>query len=166
MNNIIKKKKISIIFIIIVSIININLNAETSCSVDIDDINFGNYNIYNNSDLEGISNFTISCEDEGVDSFFGVIFDDDVDVIVYPDEGNSGDSNNRYLISDEDNLNYNLYEDSNYQTIFSEENKMEVTIELDDGEGEETFDYYGLIPALQKVSNGNYSDSLTLTIEY
>lgn len=144
------------------------INAAMTCSSTVNDLNFGQYDIYNLSNTDGISNFTITCTNNNGSRWGFAIIN------VYPSNGISGNSNNRYMSNNIDNLNYNLYTKSNLNRIFSINDKKRVFIILrrdrnsNNGiiKGTSRKSFYGSIPNSQMISSGLYSDNLNLIIEY
>ena len=152
-----------------------NLFASITCSSEVNNLNFGTYDIYDFSDTNSISDFTVTCQGQVGNGnnnapswLIGLIYNGtEVNVVAYPSEGNSGDSNNRYMTNNIDNMNYNLYNSSNLQNIFNQNSPININMTLDSsGEKSVTENYYGSIPNSQKISSGVYYDNLNMIIEY
>lgn len=69
----------------------------------------------------------------------------------------------RVMLNGSYKLNYNLYTDSQDLTIWGDGTSGTVTIS---GSGGASYTVYGLIPALQNVPVGSYSDTITVTVTF
>ena len=65
-------------------------------------------------------------------------------------------------------LNYNLYTDATYTSIWGSGSGGTSSVSKTNGSGEtgSTITIYGKIPAEQDVYAGSYSDSITITISF
>jgi spore coat protein U-like protein len=110
----------------------------------ISNLNFGNYNKTFTNDTEGTNEINIICSKRTR-----------YDVIL--DGGLSGDVNDRIMYSGTNELHYNIYKRSDYQTVLEKVRSRRQN---------KTFTGYGLIPKNQDIDSGVYSDVITATIIY
>jgi spore coat protein U-like protein len=63
-------------------------------------------------------------------------------------------------------LDYNLFTDTQHLTVWGDGTSGSVTVSGTGTGSNTTYTVYGLIPAQQNVTAGNYSDTITVTVTY
>jgi spore coat protein U-like protein len=125
-----------------------------NCSVDADDLNFGSYDA--SGDLTSTADIDVRCST-------GVPY------TVSLSAGSSGDFTTRTLEAGANTLAYNLYLDAAHSTVWDDTN-VDTGMGLGMSIGNEiTHTVHGLLPdtaANQDAPVGNYSDLITVTVEY
>jgi len=144
-------------FIIFISILMISNLSSANCSITgVDSLSFGSYNPLDTNDSISQNNITINCR--GKKSF-----------TIKLSTGNSGDFSQRKLnytlglglIS----LNYNIYLDSGYTSIWGD-GTNNTSFYSNSIKGTDVITAYGKLPAKQNVIMGTYTDSIMVTLEF
>ncbi|MHC5717089.1 MAG: Csu type fimbrial protein [Nostoc sp.] len=129
------------------------LPALSQCTVNVNNINFGSYDVFNNSSTTTTGTITYNdCSSAS-------------SINIYLSKGNAPSYTPRQLKNSNNNdvLNYNLYLDASGTLIWGNEtNGQYYTSSASSG----TVSIYGIIPAKQNVSVGRYTDTITATINY
>jgi spore coat protein U-like protein len=86
-------------------------------------------------------------------------------VSVYLSKGIAGSNNPRQMANGANRLSYNLYLDAAHTRIWGDPSPNYYTANGVWMSGA-TLTVYGLVPALQDVATGSYSDSVTATINF
>lgn len=121
-----------------------NTNAD-GCSIKhVSDISFSAYDVFSLSDNNSTGSFEVKCSGNDYNLISTTL-----------STGLSGNAQLRTMKYGSEILNYNLYTDETYTTIWQNRN-------VDEG----TKYIYGKIPAGQDASVGSYSDSITITITF
>jgi spore coat protein U-like protein len=136
------------------------LHALWACSLDVSEgINFGVYNPFSMSSSQSLTQFEVTCPEGG-----------DTNFTVTLDTGSSGQYMNRTLINSSFTMNYNLYTDPGYGTIWGDG--------VTDGTASQSgtasdcvtgceYTVYGLAPANQiSVGAGMYTDTVNVTLSF
>ncbi len=131
-------------------------NAQADCLVSATSINFGNYDVFSPTPLDSTGTISVTCTTNR---------NYQVEITIGPSP-NSGsfDPRQMNLVTGTDLLNYNLYTDATYTTIWGDGTGGTgiVTIRVRNTTRDTTV--YGRIPPGQDVSVGSYSEMLTVTI--
>lgn len=161
-------RKIKVILLLLLPISLITLEGEEAksqplrCSVQATAVSFGNYDIFLNIPLDSTGSVTVNCNANVPKT-----------TLTLGTSPNSGSFNPRKMrrSGGTDLLNYNIYTDASRTTIFGDGNSgtSNIILERPDSSGKpqpwnRTITIYGRIPPGQDVSVGNYTDTLTLTV--
>jgi len=125
------------------------------CTITATNVNFGNYDVFSATALDTTSTITYRCGTES-------------NISVMLNTGSSGTFNPRTMRKTGEVLNYNLYRNaartniwgdgtggSTYYTRANPPNNTNVVLTV-----------YARVPALQDVSGGTYTDTITATINF
>lgn len=124
----------------------------TSCTISTTPVSFGSYNVFNTVATASTGSVTYWC------SFAWT-------VSIYLGKGTAGSNSPRQMASGANRLNYNLYLDAAHTRVWGDPAPNSHTANFVWRSGE-TVTVYGLIPALQDVATGSYSDSVTATVNF
>lgn len=132
------------------------LSVWAACSVSSGTILFGSYDIFGTTPLDTLGQIVFRCGNS------------DHNIAISLDKGSSSTFDPRHLFNGSSILNYNLYLNAARTTIWGDgsggtqnffvgnpANNQDISIPV-----------YGRIPAGQSTKAGNYSDSLTVTINF
>lgn len=124
--------------------------AYAQCTLNVQSVIFGNYDVFDNNYLEGVGNVNVTCD---VSSFYTIALS----------PGN-GAFTNRLLLNGQHELIYNLFVDPARTIVWGDGTAASSTVS---GMGTNSnFPVYGRIPARQNVYVGNYQDSVTVTLVF
>src|SRR5215472_9697629 len=131
-------------------------SAHAACSLTSTTILFGSYDIFNSAPLDTLGQIIFRCGNS------------DHNISISLDKGGAATFDPRRMLNGASTLNYNLYLDAARTTIWGDgtggtqnffvgnpANNQDVSIPL-----------YGRIPAGQSTRAGNYSNTLTVTINF
>ena len=131
-------------------------SAQAACSLTSTTILFGSYDIFSSTPLDTLGQIIFRCGNS------------DHNISISIDKGGAPTFDPRRLLNGASTLNYNLYLDAARTTIWGDgtggtqnffvqnpANNQDIRIPL-----------YGRIPAGQGTSAGNYSNTLTVTINF
>lgn len=127
-----------------------------TCTVNSSGFNFGSFNVLTGDSVDSNSTITVSC-------------DASVSYTIALSQGNSGIFSTRKMMSGSNILEYNLYTEATYQTIWGNDIGGSVIVL---GSTSNTLPtnhtVYGRIPlnTQRGVVSGNYSDNITITVTY
>lgn len=124
-------------------------------------MNFGSYNIFSVASLAASTTVSITC-----DYFLG-----GGTITASLSTGASGSYTNRTMSNGTDTLDYNLYADAAHTQVFGDgtggTDTYQATLQGGFfGAVQSSFTVYGLIPAQQNISPGNYTDTVVLSLNY
>jgi spore coat protein U-like protein len=139
--------------LVLLNLFIIPVGLSASCSIENFSINLGNYKAIDNFNREGFGSLTINC-------------DSNIGWTLSVTPGNSGNCNARYMNSANSpskTLNYNLFIDASYATIWGDGVNCGLSRT---GTGTQTIYIYGRIPQGQGLPSGTYNDTLTATLTY
>lgn len=135
------------------------------CSVSNAALNFGNYSIFSTSPDTASTTIVIP---NG-----GCLFSNKIRIKISLSQGNSNPNYNpRTLLNGASSMNYNLYLDNAYSTIWGNGSNgtQEFSQTLNCPYNLCTISggvpVYGSIPALQNVPPGTYTDTITITLQF
>jgi spore coat protein U domain-containing protein, fimbrial subunit CupE1/2/3/6 len=130
------------------------LAAVTCGFSNVQNLAFGSYDPFSTTATSTSATFTVACSNN-----------DTVTVIF--STGNSGTYSNRYMTSTtSDQLNYNIYGDVAHTQIIGNGTGGTYYYQGTVGTGGGTGTFYGLSPAGQNVSSGNYNDAIIITMTF
>lgn len=121
-----------------------------TCSVSAVAVSFGSYNPFASQPLDGTGSVSVQC-------------DASTSYTIALGPG-SGTFASRQMQSGANVLDYNLYTDAAYSSIWGDGSSGTATVAGSGTSG--TYTVFGEIPALQNASVGSYSDSITVTVTY
>ena len=132
--------------------------TEAACQIAATSINFGKYDVFDITAVNGMGSITVSCDEAPT-----------ADVAISISESlYSGDFYNRQMknMGDGNLLNYNVYTDIAQTKIWGNGTGSSSTqlIKNVTKNKAKMVTVYGSIPARQNISAGTYGDNLTVTI--
>lgn len=133
------------------------------CTASATGVSFGTYSPLTPTPLKSTGTVTVSCN---------AILPGTAPVTVQLGPGASGSFAARHLVSGAGVLGYNLYLDAADTQTWGDgtggslTDSLNVTITNFFGSGKSSATIYALMPALQDVAPGSYSDTITVTINY
>jgi spore coat protein U-like protein len=136
------------------------LGAQSSCTVTTTPVNFGSYDVFSNSALDTVGQVSVNCSGGASTSY---------SVVIQLNKGLNGSIPQRKMqrSSGNDTLSYNLYTNAGRSIIWGDGTGGSSTQTLNmNGGPASTLSIYGRVPPLQDVSIGNYTDSVTVTINF
>jgi len=143
---------------------NTAFSALATCTVSTTTpVGFGNYNPFNSSPVDTTGVLNVSC----TSLIIGAL----VNYTVSLDSGSYGSFATRKMGNGAYRLDYNIYTDATYTTIWGDgtsgtsTNSGSCTIVLG-GNCNQNFTAYASVPARQNAAVGNYSDTITVTVNY
>lgn len=125
-------------------------HAAASCRVTVVNVAFGSYDVFTTTGTSTTGSVTVSCQGN---ASYAISL-----------SAGSGTFAARVMTSSSHRLDYNLFTDSTHLTIWGDGTSGTSTVSAN-GKGA-TYTVYGLIPALQNVPVGSYSDTITVTVTY
>jgi spore coat protein U domain-containing protein, fimbrial subunit CupE1/2/3/6 len=151
-----------------------SLGWPQNCTVSATMVNFGNYNPLSALNTNSTGTLTVSCTEYRLGIGGGTVMIPFTEALS---TGNSGSYSNRYMTSGVQQLNYNLFSNATYTTIWGDgtggsQNVSDTVTASCTGffiqtcTGSQSDTAYGLMPAQQNVSAGIYNDSITATISF
>jgi spore coat protein U-like protein len=132
--------------------------VHAGCRVSATSINFGSYDVFSSTATTSTGSITLSCSPKA-----------DVRIDIR-DSSNSGSYFPRRMqhSSRSDTLEYNLYTSANSTQVWGDGNHGTTHVHATNVKSNNTppIIIYGMIPPLQNVSTGIYSDQLVVTITF
>jgi spore coat protein U-like protein len=131
--------------------------AQAACSLTSTSIAFGNYDIFSSSPLDTLGQVIFRCGNN------------DHDVSISLDTGGAPTFNPRRMLNGAGTLNYNLYLDAARTVIWGDGSSGTQNFFVHNPQANNrdiSVPIYGRIPAGQGASVGNYSNTLTATINF
>lgn len=126
-------------------------NVWAACTIVVQPVLFGNYDIFNSAPLSSTGLIDVTC-------------DSVADTYAIALSAGIGSYSQRKMMNGGYRLDYNLYVDSGHTLIWGDGT---AGTSLVNGSGLFTsFSIYGLVPALQSVHVGNYTDNLVVTVTF
>jgi spore coat protein U-like protein len=128
-----------------------------SCTISTTPVSFGSYNVFNSSALPSTGTIRFRCTDLWWSN-----------LTVYLSKGSAPNNNPRQMVKGADRINYNLYLDAAHTQVWGDPNPYSYGAFYGwwNSNPDVTLTVYGLIPALQDVTTGSYSDSVTATVNF
>jgi len=123
-----------------------------ACTLNVTGVNFGSYDVFNNSALDTTGNIDVNCP-SGVGYTMAL-------------SAGGGTHTQRVMGSGAHRLNYNLYTAANRAVVWGDATSGTVTV---NGTGigvNVNHAVYGRIPALQNVHAGSYSDIIIVELTF
>ncbi|HEV2271322.1 MAG TPA: spore coat U domain-containing protein [Steroidobacteraceae bacterium] len=121
-----------------------------ACSVTVVNVGFGGYDVFQQQDTETTGSVNVTC-------------DSSASYAISLSAG-FGTFAARAMSNGSQQLDYNLFTDPQRLTIWGDGTSGTVTVSATGTGG--TYTVYGMIPALQNVPAGSYSDTITVTVTY
>jgi len=137
-------------------VIGCSTRTEGACTVSSSSVVFGAYNVFTTSDTSSTGTITYQCGNK------------DHDVQISLSTGSSGSYSNRTLKRGSEPLNYNLYVDAAFATIWGDGTGGTDTYTNHNppNGADVNLTIYGRIIAQQDVSVGSYADTIVVTINF
>jgi spore coat protein U-like protein len=126
-----------------------------SCTITANPVNFGTYDVFSSTDLPSTGTVRYQCTNLWWSN-----------VTVYLSKGSAPNNNPRQMARGADRISYNLYLDAAHTQIWGDPSPYSYSHFYWWGNADVTLTIYGLIPALQDVTRGSYSDSVTATVNF
>lgn len=124
-----------------------------ACSINIENLNFGTYNPVQSGDNLSSANLSINCLPH-------------MYYVIYSNSGSSGSFTDRQMRGGNKNLeilHYNLYTNTNRTNIFGDGTNGTSYVS---GLLLNTVTLFAKIPQLQNISAGNYTDNITINLNF
>jgi len=130
--------------------------AEAACPVSTTSANFGTYDVFSASANASTATITYRCGNA------------DKDILITLSQGSSPTFTPRMLRNGTEVLQYNLYRDAAFSTIWGDGTSGTATYTLKNPPNNQDviLTVYGRIPAQQDVAVGSYADGLIVTINF
>jgi spore coat protein U-like protein len=131
--------------------------AQAACSLTSTSIAFGNYDIFSPSPLDTLGQIIFRCGNN------------DHDVAISLDKGGAPTFNPRRMLNGASTLNYNLYLDAARTVIWGDGSSGTQTFFVHNPQNNNrdiSVPIHGRVPAGQGASVGNYSNTVTITINF
>jgi spore coat protein U-like protein len=132
--------------------------VHAGCRVSATSINFGNYDVFSSTATSSTGTISLSCNPKA---------DVSIDISNGSESGSYFPRRMQHS-SLSDTLEYNLYTSANRTQIWGDNNHGTAHVHVTNVKSNNTppIIIYGLIPPLQNVSTGVYSDQLVVTITF
>ncbi|MBH1970774.1 spore coat protein U domain-containing protein [Moraxellaceae bacterium AER2_44_116] len=124
--------------------------AQPTCSINVQSVNFGSYDIFSNIALDSTGNIDVVC-------------DANMNYKITLSTG-AGTYSSRKMLYATSWLNYNLYIDAAMTSVWGDGTLG--TAVINDKSRSRSYAIYGRIPARQNVYAGSYSDSLIVSVYF
>jgi spore coat protein U-like protein len=132
------------------------LAGSGSCSISTTPVSFGAYSTADPVPLASTGTITYFCAQSAQAKT----------VVIWIDKGQYASSNNpRQMASGADRLDYNLYLDAGHTSVWGDPNPNQYAFAPANGVSYDVT-VYGLIPALQDLPVGTYTDTLVVTLNW
>jgi spore coat protein U-like protein len=133
-------------------------SANARCSITAaSGVSFGAYDVFSLSDLTGTGSFAVTGCTRNASRY-----------VARLSRGSSNSYTFRTMLSGSDSLNYNLYTNATYTSVWGNNSgNTDDVQQTNSGNGVgPTITIYGKIPAGQDVPAGSYNDNITITITF
>ncbi len=135
------------------------VNILFACTLDVSSgVNFGSYNPFSSGTNVSMTQLEVTCPEGGSSAFTLTL-----------DTGSSGEFSDRTMISGDFTMNYNIYIDPAYTTVWGD-GTSGTGLVSDEGSDCVTgcqYTAYGLIPPNQtSVGVGSYADTVNVTLSF
>ena len=126
------------------------------CTISATSVNFGNYNVFNGSDVDSTGTVTYRCNGSAHN------------ITVALTQGGSATFNPRKMQKGAEALNYNLFRDASRTTIWGDGTTGTSTYQIANppNNSDVNLTVYGRVPAGQDVSAGAFSDTITAVVNF
>jgi len=124
--------------------------AAASCTLTITNVAFGDYDVFTKTKTKSNGKVKVKCS---ATETYTILL-----------SAGSGTFASRVMLAGSYRLDYNLYVDSAHTMIWGDGTSGTSTVSSTDTGA--TYTVYGLVPALQNVPVGSYSDTITVTVTY
>ncbi|MEH1928177.1 Csu type fimbrial protein [Nostoc sp.] len=130
------------------------LPALCQCTVNVNSVNFGSYDVFNNSPTTTTGTINYDCS---------MASPSPTSITIDLSKGNAPSYTPRQLKNGTNVLNYNLYLDASGGSIWGDNIN---SLHYMSSNLKDTVTIYGIIPARQNVRIGTYIDSITATVNF
>lgn len=149
--------KISIKAIVLSLLFFFTGTASAICTVSTTAVTFGSYDVFSPSPTDSTGSITVDCNEAPPPNV----------VVAIGQSPNSGGFNPRQMVSGTEYLDYNLYTDATYTSIWGDGTGGTVTqTVMVQKNKDEVLTVYGRIPPGQDITAGSYAETLTVTITW
>lgn len=131
----------------------VSLTVNAACLVDANDLIFGTVNPLSGSPTDGAAALSVTCTNT-------------TPYQVALDAGANGTFATRAMASGGNLLDYNLYTENSYTTIWGDGTSSTSTMGATGDGDTDSYTIYANMPASQSLIVGSYSDTVTATISY
>lgn len=138
------------LFLVACCALAMDAHAATTCNLTITDVAFGSYDVFTKTKTKSTGKVKVKCT---ASASYTISL-----------SAGSGTFASRVMTSGRYQLDYNLYTDSAHTIVWGDGTAGTSTVSAT-GTGA-TYTVYGLVPALQNVAVGDYSDTITVTVTY
>ena len=129
--------------------------AQASCTISVTSVAFGSYNVFTSTAVDSTGTVTFRCNSTAVN------------ISVSLSKGSSSGFSPRTLRKGSEVLDYNLYRNAARTTIWGDGTGGTSTYtDSNPPNSNVNLTVYGRIPALQDVSAGSYSDTVSAVINF
>jgi len=137
-------------------VIAVPFSAQAACSLTSTTVLFGSYDIFSSTPLDTLGQIIFRCANN------------DHNISISLDKGGAPTFDPRRLLNGANTLNYNLYLDAARTTIWGDGTggTQNLFVQNPANNRDISIPLYGRIPAGQSTSAGNYSNTLTVTINF
>ena len=151
--NLVRKSKRNWLVPWIIAIVFVFMGQQSrACTINIIGVNFGSYDVFNNTASDSTGNIDVKCPN-------GVVY------TIGLSAGN-GTYKQRVMTSGANALNYNLYIAANRAVVWGVANSDGATVSDSGTDMSVNHVVYGRIPPRQNVRAGSYSDTVNLIITF
>jgi spore coat protein U-like protein len=149
------KRLLVIVAVLIGAVFASDAHAQ-SCTISATSVNFGNYNVYNGSDIDSTGTVTYRCNSFAFNITVGLT------------RGASATFNPRQMRKGAEVLSYNLFRDASRTTVWGDgtSGTSVYSIFNPPNNSNVNLTVYGRLPAGQDVSAGAFSDTVTAVINF
>ena len=139
----------------VVALVSAAGRAEGACTVSTTGASFGTYDVFNTSANASTGTITYRCGNS------------DKDILITLSKGSSSTFTTRTLTNGTEVLEYNLYRDATFSSIWGDGTSGTATYTLRNPPNQDVIlTVYGRVPALQDVATGSYADAVIVTINF
>jgi spore coat protein U-like protein len=139
----------------VVALVSAAGRAEGACTVSTTGASFGTYDVFNTSANASTGTITYRCGNS------------DKDILITLSKGSSSTFTTRTLTNGTEVLEYNLYRDATFSSIWGDGTSGTATYTIRNPPNQDVIlTVYGRVPALQVVATGSYADAVIVTINF
>jgi spore coat protein U-like protein len=139
----------------VVALVSAAGRAEGACTVSTTGASFGTYDVFNTSANASTGTITYRCGNS------------DKDILITLSKGSSSTFTTRTLTNGTEVLEYNLYRDATFSSIWGDGTSGTATYTIRNPPNQDVIlTVYGRVPALQDVATGSYADAVIVTINF
>lgn len=124
------------------------------CTTSATSLAFGNYDPTSNTDTTTTNTITVTCT-----------LNDSYTIALNGGTTSGGTITQRKMITGSDTLNYNIYQNSGHTTLWGDGTTGSTVSGTGSGSAQ-NITAYGIIPKLQVIPSGSYTDTITVTVNF